>query len=92
MPEVRSNDSFASDASCESAGKQVLGIDEPSTGLPEALRSFPLSEPENIDTLTRIRGAVEPPLGRPGGAAVVLVTEANLRFCGNHHVHQFIRN
>ena len=32
-------------------GKQVLGVYEPSTGLPEALWSFLLTEPENIDAL-----------------------------------------
>lgn len=32
-------------------GKQVLRVYEPSTGLPEALRSFLLTEPENIDAL-----------------------------------------
>jgi hypothetical protein len=34
-----------------STGKQVLGVYEPSTGLPEALWSFLLTEPENIDAL-----------------------------------------
>jgi hypothetical protein len=34
-----------------STGQQVLGVYEPSTGLPEALRSFLLTEPKNIDAL-----------------------------------------
>ena len=34
-----------------STGKQVLRVHEPSTGLTEALRSFLLTEPKNIDAL-----------------------------------------
>jgi len=38
-------------------GKQVLGVYEPSACLPEALRSFLLTESENIDTLLTDAGS-----------------------------------
>jgi len=47
-----------------STGKQVLRVHEPSTGLPEALRSFLLTEPENIDALLTDAG------GKPGKITV----------------------
>jgi len=43
-----------------STGKQVLGVHEPSTGLPETLRGFLLTEPENVDALLTNAG------GKPG--------------------------
>ena len=47
-----------------SAGKQVLGVDKSSAGLPEALRGFLLAKAKNIDAMLADAG------GKAGKIAV----------------------